>query len=143
MTTQVWFVCANAHALAGVPNARFPFAVNWILDELPAAVRMYEEDAPGKVHLERGFPLGFYTDQEGPKRYFIFNHIQFIIGYHQEASSASLSKDGADAPAVETVNPKDHEKAAEVGASYRIVGFEVEPFTGKPSSCGRDHVLMP
>jgi hypothetical protein len=30
------------------------YTVNWILDGLPAAVRMYEEGSPEKVHLERG-----------------------------------------------------------------------------------------
>lgn len=88
---------------------------------------MYEEDAPEKVHLERGFPLGFAATPAAAaaKRYYIFNHIQFIIGYHQEASAAAASKrldaglDGSVEPAAEGED-----------ITFRIVGFEVEPFTG-------------
>ena len=30
------------------------YTVNWFLDGLPAAVRMYEEDNPSQTHYERG-----------------------------------------------------------------------------------------
>lgn len=30
------------------------YTVNWFLDGLPAAVRMYEEDNPAQTHYERG-----------------------------------------------------------------------------------------
>lgn len=30
------------------------YTVGWVVDGLPAAVRMYEEGAPERVHLERG-----------------------------------------------------------------------------------------
>lgn len=79
--------------------------MNWILDGLPAAVRMYEEDNPSEIHYEKGFPLGFTAKPSDDKRYYLFNHIQFIVQTHAE------EKDG------KTV--------------YRIVGFEVEPFTVK------------
>jgi len=87
------------------------YTVNWILDGLPAAVRMYDNDNPSEIHYEKGFPLGF-TGNPTPdeKRYFLFNHIQFIIQYHAE----------------EKVEDNGDKKQV-----YRIVGFEVEPWTVK------------
>lgn len=115
------------------------YTVSWILDGLPAAVRMYEEDAPEKVHLERGFPLGFAAVPPGSdrKRYYLFNHIQFIIGYHKEEARA----DGADVAAGAAMQLADVGGAPVTASTnkagvpskprYRIVGFEVEPFTVK------------
>jgi transmembrane 9 superfamily protein 2/4 len=84
------------------------YTVNWILDSLPAAVRMYEDEAQNEIHYERGFPLGFAANAKPSdgKRYYLFNHIQFIIQTH-----AVEKEDG------KTV--------------YRVVGFEVEPWTVK------------
>jgi len=119
------------------------YTVNWVLDGLPAAVRMYEEGGSAdKVHLERGFPLGFQAAPrtadpsiEAKKRSYIFNHIQFIIGYHQEHGSpgaAEAEAEGLDHS--QDINAADAEKAKAAGVKYRIVGFEVEPFTSKLAS---------
>jgi len=92
------------------------YTVNWIMDSLPAAVRMFDEEAPENMHYERGFPLGFSARPGGADkdlRFYLFNHVQFVISYHQEDGKAS-----ADA-------------AAASDARFRIVGFEVEPFTVK------------
>jgi len=92
------------------------YTVNWIMDGLPAAVRMFDEEVPENVHYERGFPLGFSARPGGADkdlRYYLFNHVQFVISYHQEDGKAT-----ADA-------------AAASDSRFRIVGFEVEPFTVK------------
>jgi transmembrane 9 superfamily protein 2/4 len=92
------------------------YTVNWILDGLPAAVRMFEEENPEEVHYERGFPLGFAARPGGAdavKRYYIFNHVQFVIYYHQEDGKAEADASGAG------------------DSRFRVVGFEVEPFTVK------------
>jgi hypothetical protein len=51
-----------------------------ILDNLPAAVRMYDQKNPNEIHYERGFPLGV-NGQDGSK--YILNHIQFVVKYHE------------------------------------------------------------
>ena len=113
--------------------------MGWVVDGLPAAVRMYEEGAPERVHLERGFPLGFQAQPPGAagKRSYIFNHIQFIIGYHQEHDDhPEAGPLGAGAAAADDidhskdVDPANAEAAKAAGVKYRIVGFEVEPYTG-------------
>ena len=113
--------------------------MGWVVDGLPAAVRMYEEGAPERVHLERGFPLGFQAQPPGApdKRAYIFNHIQFIIGYHQEhddhPESGPLGGAGAHGDDIDhskDVDPSNAEAANAAGVKYRIVGFEVEPYTG-------------
>ncbi len=53
-----------------------------ILDNLPAAVRMYDQKDPTEIHYERGFPLGI-NNQDGAK--YLFNHIHFVIKYHKGA----------------------------------------------------------
>ncbi len=113
--------------------------MGWVVDGLPAAVRMYEEGAPERVHLERGFPLGFQAQPPGAagKRSYIFNHIQFIIGYHQEhddhPEAGPLGAGEAPADDIDhskDVDPSNAEAAKAAGVKYRIVGFEVEPYTG-------------
>jgi transmembrane 9 superfamily protein 2/4 len=78
------------------------YVVAWILDGLPAAVRMIDE-ATSEITYEHGFPLGFTAAPAEEKRFFLFNHVQFIIQYNQEEANGPI----------------------------RIVGFEVEPFTIK------------
>lgn len=148
--TKCNFLCAKSYSkeqLDGfVERIENEYTVNWILDGLPAAVRMYEEGAPENVHLERGFPLGFQAVPPGSerKRSYLFNHIQFIIGYHQEHGSPAEAEAEADADAAaagadggvdhsKDVDPADAEAAKAAGIKYRIVGFEVEPFTGASS----------
>ena len=74
------------------------YTVHWILDNLPAAVRLYDEANPSDVVFQRGFPLGF-VDSMGQA--YLYNHVRFII----------------------KTNDDD-----EVGGMVRVVGFEVEPF---------------
>jgi hypothetical protein len=91
-----------------------------------------------------GFPLGFQAVPPGSdrRRSYIFNHIQFIIGYHQEHGSAAEAEAEADAAAAadggvdhaKDVDPADAAAANAAGVKYRIVGFEVEPFTGARQS---------
>jgi hypothetical protein len=161
------------------------YTVSWVVDGLPAAVRMYEEGAPERVHLERGelplcpthartrtrapsppppplqqssaraprpparppaprcagFPLGFQAVPPGSpsRRAYLFNHVQFIIGYHQEhddhPEAGPLGGEaGAEVDHSKDVDPADAKAANEAGIKYRIVGFEVEPYTGAPPS---------
>lgn len=133
------------------------YTVNWLVDDLPAAVRMYEEEDPSRVHLERGFPIGFSAVPPGSdrKRYYLFNHIQFIIEYHEEGANEKAAGDalaamGDQGPLAISENAAaagaKHTAAAAAGGDasgsgsegdgvvreghvYRIVGFQVEPFT--------------
>ena len=60
-------------------------------------------DDPQQFQYERGFPLGYSAlDSKGNVVYYLFNHIHFIIKYHDEP---------------------------EVYEGSRIVGFEVEPYS--------------
>ena len=81
---------------------------------------MYEEDVPDAMHYERGFPLGFSATPPGTdkKHHYIFNHIAFLISYHQEDGKAK-------------VDPANKAAATASGSKYRIVGFEVEPYSIK------------
>lgn len=96
---------------------------------------MYDEETPDEVRLERGFPLGFAAVPPGDdrKRYYLFNHIQFIIAYHEETADSYSGISGDAASLLADVNGAG---AIESGADavpraprYRIVGFEVEPYT--------------
>ena len=53
---------------------------------------MYEEDRPEAMHYERGFPLGFTAAPKDTKRYYIFNHIAFLISYHQVRGAAEAER---------------------------------------------------
>lgn len=117
------------------------YTVTWYVDDLPAAVRMMYDDgsgtpveeltpqeleqaeAEGRSRLERGFPIGFiHAPDGGEGKHYLFNHIRFIISYHQEDATGEAGDD-------EMVDPSDVAKAGET--KYRIVGFEVDPFTVK------------
>ena len=74
------------------------YTVHWILDNLPAAVRLSDESNRNDVLYQRGFPLGFVDQHNTP---YLYNHIRFIIKYNHDDDTGSLA---------------------------RIVGFEVEPF---------------
>eukprot|EP01138_Halocafeteria_seosinensis_P007229 gb/GECG01007392.1/.p1 GENE.gb/GECG01007392.1/~~gb/GECG01007392.1/.p1 ORF type:complete len:638 (+),score=69.90 gb/GECG01007392.1/:1-1914(+) len=81
------------------------YTVDWILDNLPAAVKLYRVDDPQQFQYERGFPLGYSAlDEKGNVLYYLFNHIHFVIKYHDE--------------------PEHYQGS-------RIVGFEVEPYSVK------------
>ena len=83
------------------------YRVNWIIDNLPAAIRVYDDEDPTAVHYDRGYPLGLIAEDPRPgngKLFYIYNHIRFTIKYHEDPASF-------------------------VGA--RVVGFEVEPFSVK------------
>lgn len=79
------------------------YVVDWVLDNMPAAVLMYDEET-GDQHLQRGFPLGYYEEEvdaagNAQRYHYLYNHMHFRINY----------------------NPFEEEDAV------RIVGFEVEP----------------
>ena len=48
------------------------YVVAWILDGLPAAVRMIDE-ATSEITYEHGFPLGFTAAPAEEKRFFLFS----------------------------------------------------------------------
>lgn len=78
------------------------YTVDWVLDNLPAAVRMYDENNPTEIFYEREFRLG--RNDESTDQQYLYNHIRFII----------------------KVNGEEEE-----GDAVRIVGFEVEPYSVK------------
>ena len=86
----------------------YDYRVNMILDNLPVAVVKMENDegVPVKTY-ERGFPVGFKSNNDGDDTaiYYLNNHLRFTILYHRDVES---------------------------GLS-RIVGFEVEPLSVKHS----------
>lgn len=152
--TGAWRATRRRDRRPRTPHALTPHlrAVGWLVDGLPASVRMYEDEAPDKAHLERGFPIGFSgTPPNSDKRnHYIFNHIQFVLSYHQEPAShvaivggdegpggglVPTAPDTAEASEMVEVDPKNVEEAKAAGAVYRIVGFEVEPFTGAAAHC--------
>lgn len=94
------------------------YVVTWVLDQLPGAVRMFDRENPDEEHYSRGCELGLTLDSSGGgKQRLLFNHFLFTLSYHQE--------DGK-----EEVDPTDP-AAASNGVQYRIVGFEVEPYSVK------------
>jgi len=81
------------------------YRVNMILDNLPVAMVRKSERSPYKTY-DRGFPVGFKASLDTNKKeekYFIFNHLSFTVAYHKDPESTD----------------------------YRIVGFEVAPFSVK------------
>jgi len=92
------------------------YRVHWIVDNMPAATKFYTEapaaDNDGEstltAHYEKGFNLGFVGSaliphtQPGVK--YVNNHVRLVLYYHEE--------------------PEKY-------AGFRIVGFEVEPFSVK------------
>ena len=58
------------------------YNVNWIVDNLPVAATGLMND--GSVLYARGIPVGGIEDDTGD--YYIFNHHQFTIMYHEEES---------------------------------------------------------
>ena len=91
------------------------YRVHWIIDNLPASMRLYDRNNPSAEHFDSSFPLGLAVDpneekpmHKRPKRsamnYYLYNHIRFTLLYHE--------------------NP-----ALFKGA--RVVGFIVEPFSVK------------
>jgi len=93
------------------------YVVDWVLDNMPAAVRIYDDDS-AEPRLQRGFPLGYYEedppttpDGEPVRRHYLFNHINFHILYN-------ANEEGEDPDKV------------------RIVGFEVEPVSIKHTYSG-------
>ncbi|KAJ7548113.1 hypothetical protein O6H91_08G118100 [Diphasiastrum complanatum] len=83
------------------------YRVNMILDNLPVAVFKQRPESSYKIY-ERGYPVGFkgtYADQAGVEKYFINNHLSFVVYYHKDPESTTA----------------------------RIVGFEVTPSSIKHS----------
>lgn len=92
---------------------------HWIMDNLPIAVREYDERGASAPHFSRGFPLGFaqFDDTKNDNvaldpshmKHYINNHLKLVVRYNEDGST-----DGT----------KQFEGA-------RIVGFEVDPYSIK------------
>lgn len=94
---------------------REEYRINWIVDNLPATTKFYTDttdaDEDGNPifypHYEKGFPLGYVGgvdnwDLPGKSGdVYINNHVRLTIQYHEETTFEG----------------------------YRVVGFEVEPFS--------------
>eukprot|EP00928_Gymnodinium_smaydae_P001105 TRINITY_DN10402_c0_g2_i1.p1 TRINITY_DN10402_c0_g2~~TRINITY_DN10402_c0_g2_i1.p1 ORF type:complete len:619 (+),score=137.73 TRINITY_DN10402_c0_g2_i1:60-1916(+) len=87
------------------------YMVNWMVDNLPAATRYFEQigDQERTVVLP-GYPVGLQKNG----RYYIYNHVVLVLSYHS--------------------NPDKYE-------GYRVVGFEVEPYSSSGCTEG-DSVLL-
>eukprot|EP00656_Telonema_subtile_P055610 TRINITY_DN8664_c0_g2_i2.p1 TRINITY_DN8664_c0_g2~~TRINITY_DN8664_c0_g2_i2.p1 ORF type:complete len:554 (-),score=158.21 TRINITY_DN8664_c0_g2_i2:98-1759(-) len=77
------------------------YRVHWIVDNLPAATRVYTDDTEQEFSYARGFPLGVMNGKDA----YINNHVRILIKYR---TSVDNTYEG-----------------------NRIVGFEVEPFSIK------------
>jgi transmembrane 9 superfamily protein 2/4 len=81
------------------------YRVHWIIDNLPSAIRVYDDEDPTKEYYENGYPLGMMApDANGQQMYYLYNHIRFVIQYHKDSASYEGS---------------------------RVVGFIVQPFSVK------------
>jgi transmembrane 9 superfamily protein 2/4 len=81
------------------------YRVHWIIDNLPSAIRVYDDEDPTKEYFENGYPLGVMApDANGQQMYGLYNHIRFVIQYHQNSTNYEGS---------------------------RVVGFIVQPFSVK------------
>jgi len=80
------------------------YLVNWLVDNLPAATRYVKRGTTAK---EETFMNGFPVRITRGGKYFIHNHVKLDLKYH--------------------VNPLEYE-------GYRIVGFEVEPYSISPKT---------
>lgn len=79
------------------------YRVNMILDNLPLVVPVRRQDQDSSPVYQLGFHVGLKGGQSKDERYFIHNHLTFIVKYHRDMQTDSA----------------------------RIVGFEVKPFSVK------------
>lgn len=79
-------------------HIKYGYHNNWIIDNLPSAALGLSDKGYKLKHYAGGFPIGLVDIAS--KNYFIFNHVNIHIDYHQ----------------VEGLDDK-----------YRVVGFSVEP----------------
>eukprot|EP00596_Hydrurales_sp_CCMP1899_P000605 CAMPEP_0119047608 /NCGR_PEP_ID=MMETSP1177-20130426/54148_1 /TAXON_ID=2985 /ORGANISM="Ochromonas sp, Strain CCMP1899" /LENGTH=528 /DNA_ID=CAMNT_0007022411 /DNA_START=109 /DNA_END=1692 /DNA_ORIENTATION=- len=88
------------------------YRVHWIVDNLP--VGMFSTNIEKETLFNRGFPVGFHTDETNKRRqqHYLYNHIRIIIQYHDDKGSE---------------NPGGE------ATSTKIVGFRVEPMSIKHS----------
>ncbi|KAJ8634787.1 hypothetical protein MRB53_009054 [Persea americana] len=79
------------------------YRVNMILDNLPLVVPIKRQDQESATMYQQGFHVGLKGQYTGSKdeRYFIHNHLSFLVKYHKD----------------------------DLSESARIVGFEVKPFS--------------
>ena len=85
---------------------------NWIVDNLPSASKISEDENKSYTRYYQGFPLGFVDPNT--KEVYINNHVNIELEYH-EVDSTSIAPTTSDSP----------EKM------YRIVRFTVEPMSIK------------
>jgi len=81
---------------------------NWIIDNLPSASSGKNREGIPQTHYAGGFPIGFMTLKDASAQYYIYNHVNIILDYHQ------------------------HDK----DDGYRVVGFKVEPLSVRHSFSG-------
>ncbi|KAL5980286.1 Transmembrane 9 superfamily member 8 [Asimina triloba] len=81
------------------------YRVNLILDNLPLVVPLKRRDQESAIVYQQGFHVGLKGQYSGSKeeKYFIHNHLSFVVKYHRDVQTDSA----------------------------RIVGFEVTPFSVK------------
>jgi transmembrane 9 superfamily protein 2/4 len=109
-------VLTEAEAKAFAEKIKDDYRVHMIMDNLPAATKMYREMADGKVvtMYDRGYALGFVGGSDRaaaavvnphakPGVPYIHNHLRFVVKFHKDESFTGA----------------------------RIVGFEVEPLSVK------------
>ncbi len=116
------------------------YTAMWLLDDLPAAVRLYDDRNPSVSVFQRGFRLGFTAGggsgalgkaSSEPTEHYLFNHVHFIVKYAPVRASAPASPPAGGA-AVQTPGGAASASASATATQQqlvRIVGFEVEPYS--------------
>lgn len=59
------------------------YQASWVIDNLPAALRIYDSYGDIQTLYQDGFPIGFKTSDD----YFVYNHAHIIIRIHQNSDS--------------------------------------------------------
>ncbi|RYG48059.1 hypothetical protein EON67_07975, partial [archaeon] len=88
-TTYCNVLCSRSVDQAGLDLLRDridnEYFAQWIVDDLPAVVRVPNEEAEEGEEdelVERGFLIGYHDKEEANGKYMLFNHIRFVINYN-------------------------------------------------------------
>lgn len=132
------------------------YKVNWIVDNLPAATKYYMQAEEGEASVftegdvkfaerfQKGFDVGFMGSKDIAHSYegqaYINNHHKLILYYHQveKPKTPAPSKPAPSTPDVDNEEESSSSSSSspsteddEETGLFRIVGFEVEPFSVK------------
>lgn len=100
------------------------YTVSWLVDNMPASVRLINPEDLQDTTLERSFPIGYRMDSPAGPAYFLYNHIQFIVYYHTEKDDLEADVSSQDSSA---------ETNRQVLLPAHVIGVEVVPYSVRHS----------